>query len=300
MREWVSLSVLQLVTMSDDIEQHLVEGLSSILLTNDGVDGMDDDLVEYIAGMMSSKFAEDPTADPKESINEVLLPFLDSVQCPEDLTMQAQIFVMKTLQDAGGVDENGSSISNIRKLQQGVVHIASSHQNGSDAATWNMNEGAIKARANDVIDAHNDKTSAKQKRRARKVEAEKARKLLSNANDQDPDQDGEGLLVSMNVRVLGSSSSDKKRDVLVRNATVSLGNGTVLLESAELKMAYQRRYGLIGENGVGKRYSANHQSDADIHVLKREINVAEGHCSWRDRWISRPFACFACATRGSF
>lgn len=239
------------VTMADgDMEQQLINGLSSILLVDNEVEGMDEDLVQYIAGMLSSKVAEDPTADHQESIEEVLTPFLDSVQCPDDLAIQAQSFVTAKLKTfGGGADEN--DLSNLRKLQQGVVHMASSHHTDSDIAAWGTAEGAIKARANDIIDAHCDKTSAKQKRRARKLEAEKARKALSNANDQDPDQDGEGVLVRMNVRAFDSNSTDKKRDVLVRNVVVSLGNGTILLESGELKMAYQRRYGLIGENGVG-------------------------------------------------
>ena len=59
--------------------------------------------------------------------------------------------------------------------------------------------------------------------------------------------------VHMNVRAFNvNQTTDKTRDVLARNVTVSLNNGTVLLESGELKFAYQRRYGLIGENGVGK------------------------------------------------
>ena len=44
----------------------------------------------------------------------------------------------------------------------------------------------------------------------------------------------------------------KERDVLLHNITLSLDNGTSLLENGDLKFAYQRRYGLIGENGVGK------------------------------------------------
>lgn len=245
------------MTADDDMEQQLVDGLSSILLVDNEVDGMDEDLVEYIAGMLSSKVAEDPTADPQESIEEVLTPFLDSVHCPDDLAIQAQNFVTSKLESFSPVeDENNPSSSKLRKLQQGVVQMASA-QTDSDAAAWGTTEGAIKARANDIIDAHSDKTSAKQKRRARKVEAEKARKALSNANDQDPDQDGEGVLVRMNVRAFNNSSTDKKRDVLVRNVTVSLGNGTILLESGELKMAYQRRYGLIGENGVGTYQERN-------------------------------------------
>lgn len=107
--------------------------------------------------------------------------------------------------------------------------------------------------ANTLIDGHHGTSSAREKRKLRKTEAEKARKMLSTANDQDVDQDLSGGLVRMNYHFFdGTEVMDKKRDVNVRNVTVSLDNGTVLLDSGELKFAYQRRYGLIGENGVGK------------------------------------------------
>ena len=66
-----------------------------------------------------------------------------------------------------------------------------------------------------------------------------------------------GGLVKMNIRKINTTNAgaDKRRDVNVRNVTVSLDNGTMLLESGELKFAYQRRYGLIGENGVGMCYT---------------------------------------------
>ena len=44
----------------------------------------------------------------------------------------------------------------------------------------------------------------------------------------------------------------KEKDVQLQNITLSLDNGTILLEHGELKFTYQRRYGLVGENGVGK------------------------------------------------
>jgi ATP-binding cassette subfamily F protein 3 len=113
--------------------------------------------------------------------------------------------------------------------------------------------------ANDLIDAHSDKSSMRDKRKLRKANAAAERKALSSKNDTNIDENvGGNGLVSMNVRSLqqqqrdGSGTADKTRDILVRNVTVSLNNGTTLLESGELKFSYQRRYGLIGENGVGK------------------------------------------------
>jgi ATP-binding cassette subfamily F protein 3 len=86
----------------------------------------------------------------------------------------------------------------------------------------------------------------------RQDEAEKTRQLLSEAADQEPEE-GEGGLVRMNFKTFDrSDATDRKKDVALRDVMVSLNNGTVLLESGELKLTYQRRYGLIGENGVGK------------------------------------------------
>ena len=241
--------------MTVDTEERLIEALSSVLLSGHELDGLDDELVAYIAGMLSSKVAEDPESIV-EAVEEVLFPFLESVQCPEDVVRAAEEKVLEVFQssqpDQSGTADDTTGATT-RKLQQGIVSMSlqqSEQERDASRHMWGMEHG-VKAMANDLIDAHNDKTSSKDKRKLRKVEAEKSRKLLSSANDRNVDED-DGGIVRMNVRAFtANQSTDKKRDVLVRNVTVSLDNGTVLLESGELKFAYQRRYGLIGENGVG-------------------------------------------------
>ena len=242
--------------MAEAAEEELTEALSSVLLTGDAVDGLDEDLVHYIAGMLTTKVAEDPDTIV-ESVEEVLFPFLESVQCPDHLVQAAEEKVLEVLhasQPAAGSDDTAKG-NTTRKLQQGVVSMSlqqqSEHEKDTARHLWGMEQG-VKAMANDLIDAHKDKSSAKEKRRQRKLEAEKARKLLSSANDRDVDENENNGIVRMNVRTFAANQSiDKKRDVQVRNVTVSLDNGAVLLESGEIKFAYQRRYGLIGENGVG-------------------------------------------------
>jgi len=243
--------------MFSDPEEALNEALSNVLLS-ENVDGLDEDLVSYISGMLAAKVAED--GDPstlQESVEEVLIPFLDSVQCPQHLVESAEATVLQVLQTSDVPSTITTDSQTTQKLKQGLVSMSSTlSQSEAEQETsrflWGSENG-VKAMANTLIDGHGEKSSAKERRKARKVEAEQARKLLSSAKDEDADQDSSGGLVRMNFHQYDSSQGvDKKKDVNVKNVTVSLDNGTVLLENGELKFAYQRRYGLIGENGVGK------------------------------------------------
>jgi len=247
------------------VEEELVQALSRVLLQDEQVDGLDEDLVSYISGMLASKVHEDEGKElalvQKEVEEEVLNPFLESVQCPDHLTQSAQNAVRdvfaKYIASSASSTNDASESKTTRKLTQGIVSMFSDldrtneHEADANRYLWGTSTG-VKAMANDLIDAQTDKSSARDKRKARKADAEKARKLLSSNKDEDIDGSSGGALVRMNFRtVTGNMAADKARDVQVRNVTLSLDNGTVLLEAGELKFAYQRRYGLIGENGVG-------------------------------------------------
>jgi energy-coupling factor transporter ATP-binding protein EcfA2 len=268
------------------MEEDLAKALSEVLLDKD-VEGLEEELIEYMAGMLASKIMEDDhgahggdeedDSDEtlfQEAVDEVLVPFLESVNCPENLVQASTEAVLKVLRHQKQSDHNNGSSSSpaassatatttTRKLQQGVVSMASELTNQTDADIeasrylWGSDRG-VKPMANDIIDAQTEKASAKDKRKVRKADAEKMRKLLSSQNDRDiDDNDESGGLVKMNFfsdPLTGATpgSTDRGRDVQLRNVTVSLDNGTVLLEAGELKFTYQRRYGLIGENGVGK------------------------------------------------
>ena len=236
-----------------DLHHLMLSALKPILAS---VEDLDDDTLEYICGMLTSQVEEDPQSIDS-AIEDVLVPFLESVQCPDDLIQQAEQLVDDILRAETTIN-NGKVQGTTRKLLQGMISMSSDLDVTDEnevkqlASLWGTDQG-VKAMANTLIDAQNDKTSARDKRKARKTEAESARKLLQSKKDVDPDQETSGGLVKMSyVARTGSSGVDKKRDVLVRNITISLPNGTALLENGELKFAYQRRYGLIGENGVGK------------------------------------------------
>lgn len=75
--------------------EELTEKLSDVLLSENGeeiVDGLDKDLVEYLAGLLSE--ADDLT---EESVDELMDPFFESVDVPDDLQDQAKEVVINMI-----------------------------------------------------------------------------------------------------------------------------------------------------------------------------------------------------------
>jgi ATP-binding cassette, subfamily F, member 3 len=48
------------------------------------------------------------------------------------------------------------------------------------------------------------------------------------------------------------SSGNNEKDIHVHNFNIEIG-GLVLLEAADLKLSFGRKYGLSGKNGIGER-----------------------------------------------
>lgn len=263
-------------------EDDLCEALRGVLLKDDAttndIEGLDEDLVAYISGLLATQFAEDPTLSSfsgddgddsnkcDEMMEESMIPFLESVGCPTELIEEAkQMIISKVKEVATNVASSSipisSSSNTTRKLQQGMVNMSStlSEQSSENddanrflwSGTGGMGGAVVKANANTQIDAYSDKTSAKDKRKARQ-ELEKARRDLAAQNasrDDDPSKKQTKAGVSS---MLLPTIKSKEKDVQLLNITLSLDNGTLLMEHGDLKFTYQRRYGLIGENGVGK------------------------------------------------
>lgn len=55
------------------------------------------------------------------------------------------------------------------------------------------------------------------------------------------------------------SSGNNEKDIHVHNFGIEIG-GLVLLEGADLKLSFGRKYGLTGKNGIGKCSTTVHRS----------------------------------------
>ena len=65
-------------------EKDLTEILSGVLLKDD-IDGLDEDLVAYISGLLFSQLEDSNVVSCEEILEESMIPFLDSVACPANL-----------------------------------------------------------------------------------------------------------------------------------------------------------------------------------------------------------------------
>jgi hypothetical protein len=234
-------------------EEELVSLLSSVLL-KDAIDGLDEDLVHYIAGLLSTQLNEDGgDSSTEEILEESMIPFLDSVGCPSGLVEQAKdaIIQQRSKQISSKIINDDENNGHAKKLKQGIVNMSSTLSEQAvdhdSSSMWSAKNETVKANANTQIDAYKDKTSAKDRRKQRQ-ELEKARRDLERQQQQLPESSTKAGVSAMVLPTV----KGKDMDINVQNITLSLDNGTSLLEQGDLKFAYKRRYAIIGENGVGK------------------------------------------------
>lgn len=249
---------------SDWNEDDLVALLSGVLLVDleEEIDGLDEDLVQYIAGLVSTQLQETSTntndgdtSAEEEILDESMVPFLESVGCPSGLIEKAKSAVLDqaAAQKAGIKNLPSSSDGGAKKLKQGIVNMSStlSEQSKEEASRYHFgsSDEVVKANANTQKDAYSDKSSAKDRRKQRQ-ELEKVRRDLERANEQHETSTKSGVSAMVLPTVKG-----KDMDINVQDITLSLDNGTVLMDHGDLKFAYKRRYAIIGENGVARKTS---------------------------------------------
>ena len=125
--------------MSTQNEEDLRDALASILLKNGSedegvVDGIDGDIVTYLAGMLSDSGLED--------VEDTIEPFLTGYGCDEDLVKACGAAVMQcgknSNEGSDNIEVNGDSggetdNTQARKLKQGMVSMSSALTDQSEA-----------------------------------------------------------------------------------------------------------------------------------------------------------------------
>jgi ATP-binding cassette subfamily F protein 3 len=93
------------------------------------------------------------------------------------------------------------------------------------------------------------KIAAKQSKKTFKAVEYEASRLLNQPDDA---QSYEDFFMAVNPLQLGSTQGQQKsKDIKVDGIDVSIG-GLRILSDTNLTLAYGRRYGLVGQNGIGK------------------------------------------------
>lgn len=90
-----------------------------------------------------------------------------------------------------------------------------------------------------------------------------ASKLLNEKKSEDYDS----FYLEINPLDFGSSAG-KSKDIKIENFDLYVGDGQRILSDASLTLAHERRYGLVGQNGIGKSTLLRALSRRELNIPK--------------------------------
>lgn len=129
------------------------------------------------------------------------------------------------------------------------------------------------------------KIAAKQNKKEFKAVEYEASKLLNQPDDA---QSYEEFFMKVNPLQLGSNAmgQQKSKDIKIEGIDVTIG-GLRILTDTSLTLAYGRRYGLVGQNGIGKstllRALARRELAIPVHIsilhVEQEVRLTPIRCT---------------------
>ena len=160
------------------------------------------------------------------------------------------------LNAADGVDgERRQMAGSARKLDH-TIQVGSQRNISS---TLGLTGGGVDLESANARKVESRVDKKKLEKAERKIRAKQDRKVMKNVEyeasrllDQPDDaQSYEEFYMAVNPLQLGSDQASKSKDIKVDGVDVSIGGKRILTDTS-LTLAYSRRYGLVGQNGIGK------------------------------------------------
>ncbi|KAI9814403.1 MAG: hypothetical protein M1827_003259 [Pycnora praestabilis] len=231
------------------------------------IPNIDPILSEYSVGYLthaSNAFPTDadlngpsPLAEAVSTITALLVSASGDLSSENETSIHNLVdkFVSR-LSAANGVDgERRQMSSTARKLDQTIQ--VGSQRNMSSTLGLASTGVDLEYANNRKVESRVDKK--KLQKAERKIQAKQDKKVMKNVEyeasrllDQPDDaQSYEEFFMAVNPLQLGSDANTKSKDIKVDGVDVSIG-GKRILTDTQLTLAYGRRYGLVGQNGIGK------------------------------------------------
>lgn len=222
---------------------------------------------EYTAGYLnhaSNSYVPDtdtgapsPLAEATDVIIELLISASGDFSAQNSTAVEnlVQRFVTQ-LNDVSRKDpENRQMAPTARKLDQtinvGAQRNVSSTLGlvGGNVDLESANSRKVESRVDKKkLEKAERKIRAKQDKKVMKNVEYEASRLLSQPSET---QTYEEFFMAVNPLQLGSDNVSKSKDIKVDNIDVSI-SGQRILSDTSLTLSYGRRYGLVGQNGIGK------------------------------------------------
>ena len=176
---------------------------------------------------------------------------------------------VEQLNASDGLDgERRQMAPSTRKLEQ-TIQVGSQRNMSS---TLGLASGAVDLEAVNSRKVESRVDRKKLEKAERKIAAKQDRKVMKNVQyeasrllDQPTETESyEEFFMKVNPLQLGSDQA-KSKDIKVDSVDVAIG-GMRILSDTSLTLAYGRRYGLVGQNGIGKSTLLRALSRRDVSI----------------------------------
>ena len=234
--------------------------------------GIEEETLEYFEGIVSDADMGGDFDAIKESLAPLLeaYGFAECIEAAEELCakicQQVNSQGIKQIQIQVDGDKNSSSDEPVlldKTMSLGATHVSAKEQAAIDSM-WGFDK--IRSKKNDIIET-TEAASARYERNAEKEQKRWLEELEAKfiGDDESPDQISTMTLPDY-------SSNNREKDIQVSNFNINFA-GQLLLDSADLRLTFGRRYGLVGKNGVGKTTLLKHMASFDIEGFPRHHRV---------------------------
>lgn len=212
------------------------------------------------------------------------------INIPEEME-----YIRELLIDAGGIEEKVNTLTKLleeklsQKLKENTAKLELTGDRSKRLLDVNMlrqnnskrdinSSLALLSASNDIEHTGRKMESRVDKKKLEKQERKIAKKVAKRNNkfvqyeaskllNEGSNEDYDSFFLEINPLDLGSSAG-KSKDIKIDNFDLYVGEGQRILSDASLTLAFGRRYGLVGQNGIGKSTLLRALSRRELNVPK--------------------------------
>lgn len=204
---------------------------------------------------MEDANAPSPLTEAAETVTELLVSASGdfSAQNRDAIVNLVEKFIT-SLSSSSGNSERRQMPFAAKRLDQ-TINVGSQRNMSSTLGLTGTSVDLESANARKVESRVDKKKLEKAERKIRAKQEKKQMKTVtyeaSRLIQPDETMSYEEFFMAVNPLQLGSDSQSKSKDIKLENLDITIG-GLRILTDANLTLAFGRRYGLVGQNGIGK------------------------------------------------